>query len=80
MLQQCKHKRALLSGECEMLVDQSQAEMLAQMRSTPEASILEAKLAIEEAALDALEDEKNRIASLEKVIKRNIGGLFARGV
>ena len=63
-----------------MLVDQSQAEMLAQMRSTPEASILEAKLAIEEAALDALEDEKNRIASLEKVIKRNIGGLFARGV
>lgn len=80
LLQQCKHKRRLISGEREMLVDQSQTEILDQMRSTPEASVLVARLAIEEAALGALEEEKNKIATEEKVIKRNIGNLLARGV
>ncbi len=79
MNQQCKHKRALVSGDHEMLFDQSQAELLLQIKASPEFQSLADKLALKEAALTELEREKGKIAAKEKSIKHDIGLLFARG-
>lgn len=62
-----------------MLFDQSQVTLLQQLTNTEVDRFLAARLAVEESALSALESEKNRIANQEKLIKRNIGHLLARG-
>jgi hypothetical protein len=74
--QQCKHKRALSSGDSEMLFDQSKSQALNEVLLTPEACDLKARLRDAEEALAALEQEKNRLAAEEKTIKRRIGDFF----
>ncbi|MEQ1751691.1 MAG: hypothetical protein ABL974_19880, partial [Prosthecobacter sp.] len=77
--QQCKHKRALVSGDKELLFDQSQTELLKQILATRECQLLVERLAVEESALVSIEREKSRLAAEEKALKRNIGQLFVRG-
>ncbi len=75
--QQCKHKRALASGDCEMLFDQSQSKALYELMAMPETRYLMAYLKSAEETLALLEKEKSRLAAEEKAIKRKIGELFA---
>lgn len=79
MDQQCKHKRALASGDCEMLFDSSQDHILNDLIATVEGRELTANLKSEEAALVTIEREKSRLAAEEKSIKKRLGSLFLGG-
>ncbi len=74
--QQCKHKRALSTGDAEMLMDKSQTQALKDLMAMPVASDLMDRLRIEEEALAMLETEKSRLAAQEKAIKRRIADIF----
>jgi hypothetical protein len=74
--QQCKHKRALTSGDAQMLFEKSQSPLLTELLATPEASELAERLLVEENALAIVEREKARLAAQEKAIKNRIAGLF----
>lgn len=79
LLQQCKHKRAIVRGDKEMLFDGSEEERLQTLLGEPEVRALQRMLEIEERELEAVEKEKARLAVAEKAIKARIAELFARG-
>lgn len=75
--QQCKHKRALVSGDLTMLFASDQADVLKQVLARQESQPLIAAIASAESDLANVESEKNRLTALEKTIKNRIGKIFS---
>jgi len=69
----CKHKRALIEGDIQMLFDPTQATLLSEIRSWPQFQNIQKHLEASLKQLTEIEKAKSELDKKEKQIKAALG-------